>query len=264
MTRSTAASRSSRSRVSGGGGSSGRRRQVAPRANWQRAPVGRRLHPVGDLLDLLVLQQPAHQLGARILPCLALLAARQQHLRLEPDQPARHFQIVGGLVEPELMDDARGTDRRSGRSGYPRYRSAPRGADGAAGPAGRRRLPVEHKSQATQNAAASGEGGRCRRRGGAIPLGGASGTRLVAGAEAVMAERCSIRARREGGRVPDEEQTIPGRLGSAAPGAPGNRSISASRGRNPSAGTRGTAPGALPAGNDRARGSRRAAGSEAD
>ena len=102
MTRSTACSSSSSWRVSGGGGSLRRRREISA-GKPERAPVGRRHHPVGDLFDLLVLQQTAHQLGAGIVPALAILAARQKHLCLEPDQPAGHLEIVRGLVEAELV-----------------------------------------------------------------------------------------------------------------------------------------------------------------
>ena len=59
---------------------------------------------MGDLADLLVLEQPAHQLGAGILPVSSLLIAGQEHLHLEPHQPARHLEVVGGLIEPEMLD----------------------------------------------------------------------------------------------------------------------------------------------------------------
>ena len=89
--------------MSGGGGELGRRRQVAA-GELLRAPLGGAAHPDGDLADLLVLEQPPHQLRARILPAVLLRAARQQHLRLEAHQPAGHVEVVGGLVEAELVD----------------------------------------------------------------------------------------------------------------------------------------------------------------
>ena len=61
--------------------------------------------PVHQFTDLLVLQQPAHQLGARILPFVIAETAREQQLRLDAQQARGHFEIIGGLVESQLIDD---------------------------------------------------------------------------------------------------------------------------------------------------------------
>ncbi len=104
-TRSTATSRSTRLTSRGGGGNSGGAGRKAAR-KLQRPPVRLALQPEGDLLDLLVFQQPAHQFRPRILPALLLRPARQQHLRLESHEAARHVEIVGGLVEAEFVNHA--------------------------------------------------------------------------------------------------------------------------------------------------------------
>ncbi len=53
---------------------------------------------------LLVLEQAAHQLGARVFGFLALgrLLGRQQHARLDLDQHRRHQQVLGGELEVGL------------------------------------------------------------------------------------------------------------------------------------------------------------------
>ena len=55
----------------------------------------------GGLLHALVLEQAAHQLGARILGLGLVLAlrARQQHARLDLDQQRGHQQVLGGELE---------------------------------------------------------------------------------------------------------------------------------------------------------------------
>src|SRR5437667_1705 len=50
------------------------------------------------------LEQPAHQLGAWILPFVLSQPARQQQLRLDAQQPRRHLEIVGRLVQPQFAD----------------------------------------------------------------------------------------------------------------------------------------------------------------
>ena len=60
--------------------------------------------PVHELADLLVLEQSAHQLGARIFPLVVAEPPRQQHLRLDAEQPRRHLEIVSRLIESELRD----------------------------------------------------------------------------------------------------------------------------------------------------------------
>ena len=71
------------------------------------------LEHVDDFAHLLILEQAAHELGARIFPRL-LVAARQQHLRLDAKQARRHLEIFGGFVQAEranaqheLLADAR-------------------------------------------------------------------------------------------------------------------------------------------------------------
>ena len=89
-----------------------------PGAREPGATIFRRaLEHVDDLAHLLVLEQPAHELGARIFPRLVVLVARQQHLRLDAQQARRHLEVVGGLVDPErpdahqeLLGDARDRD----------------------------------------------------------------------------------------------------------------------------------------------------------
>ena len=81
----------------------GRRLVAAP------IPLGARIggmaEPVHQLADLLVLEQPPHQLGPWILPLVLPEPARQQHLRLDAQQPRRHFQVIRRLIEPQLIDD---------------------------------------------------------------------------------------------------------------------------------------------------------------
>ena len=57
-------------------------------------------------LHLLVFEQPAHQLGARILGLGAVgaLLRRQQHARLDLDQHRRHQQVFGGELEIACAD----------------------------------------------------------------------------------------------------------------------------------------------------------------
>ena len=91
--------------MSGSGGDFGRRRQVAA-AELLGPALGGPPHPDRDLPDLLVFQQPPYQLGARVFPSVLLGAAGQQHLRLEPDQSAGHVEVIGRLVEAQLVDGA--------------------------------------------------------------------------------------------------------------------------------------------------------------
>jgi len=62
------------------------------------------VQPIHELADLLVLEQPSHQLGARVFPLVVAEAARQQQLRLDAQQPRRHLQIVRRLVQPQVGD----------------------------------------------------------------------------------------------------------------------------------------------------------------
>src|SRR2546426_510818 len=59
---------------------------------------------VDQLADLLVLEQPAHQLRSRVLPLVVPHAPRQQQLRLDAEQSGRHLKVVGRLIEPQLAD----------------------------------------------------------------------------------------------------------------------------------------------------------------
>ena len=52
---------------------------------------------------MLVLEQPPHQLGARIFPRFPV-GAREQHLGLETHQPARQLEVVCRLIESQLMN----------------------------------------------------------------------------------------------------------------------------------------------------------------
>ena len=65
---------------------------------------GRAVQPIHELADLLVLEQPSHQLGARVFPLIVAETARQQQLRLDAQQPRRHLQIVRRLVQPQVGD----------------------------------------------------------------------------------------------------------------------------------------------------------------
>ena len=105
MTRSTACSMSHEIERERKRRQLGRRRQVAS-GELLRPALGGAPHPDGDLADLLVLEQPPYQLGARVFPLVVVGAPGQEHLRLEPDKPAGHVEIVGRLVEPELVDGA--------------------------------------------------------------------------------------------------------------------------------------------------------------
>ena len=60
--------------------------------------------PVHELANLLILEEPAHQLGARIFPFVVAQMPRQQHLRLDAQQSRRHFEIVCRLIQPEVVD----------------------------------------------------------------------------------------------------------------------------------------------------------------
>ena len=73
--------------------------EVAPE-HRQRIETGR-----GEL-HLLVLDQPAHQLGARVLGFLAVgrLLRRQQHAGLDLDQHRRHEQVFARELEVGLAD----------------------------------------------------------------------------------------------------------------------------------------------------------------
>ena len=65
-----------------------------------------RVEPGRGELHLLVLEQAAHQLGARVVGLLAVgaLARRQQHARLDLDQHRRHQQVVAGELEVARAD----------------------------------------------------------------------------------------------------------------------------------------------------------------
>jgi hypothetical protein len=65
--------------------------------------LGAMLEHVDDLAHLLVFEQTADELRARVLPIVAL-TPRQEHLRLDAQQPRRHLEIVRRLVEPERPD----------------------------------------------------------------------------------------------------------------------------------------------------------------
>src|SRR5260370_6924359 len=58
-----------------------------------------------QLADLLILKQPTDQLGARIFPFVTTQAPWQQHLRLDPQQPGRHLEVIRRLVQSQLVDD---------------------------------------------------------------------------------------------------------------------------------------------------------------
>src|SRR6266851_1869030 len=65
----------------------------------------RRPQPLHQLADLLVLEQPVHQLGAWVFPLVVPQAPRQQHLRLDPEQPGGHLEVVRRLVQSQLAYD---------------------------------------------------------------------------------------------------------------------------------------------------------------
>ena len=60
----------------------------------------------GGHLHLLVFEQSAHQLGARVfgLFALGLLLGREQHARLDLDEHCRHQQILGGQLQVAAAD----------------------------------------------------------------------------------------------------------------------------------------------------------------
>jgi hypothetical protein len=59
---------------------------------------------IRDLADLLILEQPPDEFRARILPRLVVLVPRQQHLRLDAQEPRRHLEVFGGLVDRHRLD----------------------------------------------------------------------------------------------------------------------------------------------------------------
>ena len=73
-----------------------------------------RIQDVDDLADLLILEQPAHEIGARVFPRFVALRVREQQLGFDAQQPRGHVEIIGRLVETErvqtheeLLGDAR-------------------------------------------------------------------------------------------------------------------------------------------------------------
>jgi hypothetical protein len=63
------------------------------------------LRGAARLPEVLVLEQPSHQLRARILQhALHVLAAREDHLRLDADQHRRRFEEFAGPVQSESLD----------------------------------------------------------------------------------------------------------------------------------------------------------------
>src|SRR2546422_1172669 len=68
----------------------GRRRFVAA-AEPLRARIGGMAKPVDELANLLVLEQAAYQLGTWVFPFVVAEPARQQHLRLDAQQPRCHL-----------------------------------------------------------------------------------------------------------------------------------------------------------------------------
>src|SRR5437867_2247997 len=81
-----------------------RRRCLIAAAKTLSANVRGMSQPVHELTDLLVFQQPADELGPRIFPFVIPEPARQQQLRLDAQEARGHFEIIGGLVESELVD----------------------------------------------------------------------------------------------------------------------------------------------------------------
>src|SRR6266702_1745297 len=79
----------------------------------------RRPQPFHELADLLILEHPAYQLGARIFPLVVAQAPRQEHLYLDPQQPSGHLEIVRRLVQPQLADQGQELvgDLRDGQVG---------------------------------------------------------------------------------------------------------------------------------------------------
>ena len=76
----------------------GRLRQVGAREPVAPLLAGALEH-VHHLAHLLVLEQATHELRARIVPRLLAIGARQQHLRLDAQQPRRHLEVVRRLVQ---------------------------------------------------------------------------------------------------------------------------------------------------------------------
>src|SRR5256885_723900 len=52
----------------------------------------------------LPMDAQGHQLGPRIFPLVVSQPPRQQHLRLDPQQPGRHLEVVRRLVQAQLAD----------------------------------------------------------------------------------------------------------------------------------------------------------------
>ena len=69
-----------------------------------RRALGPRLEDVDDLAHLLVLEQPADQLGPRIVPGFRAIPPRQQHLRLDAQQPRGHLEVLRRFVQPQRAD----------------------------------------------------------------------------------------------------------------------------------------------------------------
>ena len=78
-----------------------------------RYPTARKLMPpcfaatfeqIDDFAHLLVLEQAAHQFGARILPRFFTVGPRQQHLRLDAQQTRGHLEIICRFVQGERAD----------------------------------------------------------------------------------------------------------------------------------------------------------------
>src|SRR4029434_7285454 len=81
----------------------GRRREIAP-GKLSGPSLGGLVEPGGDFADQLILEQSPDQLVPRIFPALFFRPARQQGLRLEPEEAACHLQVVGSLIQSEIVD----------------------------------------------------------------------------------------------------------------------------------------------------------------
>ena len=102
-TRSTAAS-SSPSDSESGAWTTGVERRGNVGARKPVAPVlAQPFEDVHHFAHLLVLEQAAHEFGARILPRLLAVGARQQHLRLDAQQARGHLEVLGRLVQLEVV-----------------------------------------------------------------------------------------------------------------------------------------------------------------
>ena len=66
--------------------------------------IAAKLQNVHHFAHLLILEQPAHELRARIVPLLVIAATRQQHLHLDAQQSRRHLEIFGCLAETQRVD----------------------------------------------------------------------------------------------------------------------------------------------------------------